>query len=298
MTYPLGSKRVTLHIEAPPADSSIDVLPLISASSTSATSAHRSWGKAKSIRFLALRPKVFQQLQRSPVLRGGDDAQSPAPPITPVHCNYLSKLKTGVRMGGFSGVGGALGELLMDTKVKHATEKAQLEAASGAVVTEHAEGDEEGVEYWRQGDASLNTAEALRERFALRKEASVVSVLQDFWEAALRSIQSGGETSAYMLSFEGYSLLLRRVYRVLLEEWDAADADSCIADDWKNDARGNDEMSREQFMDALFELADTCECAHRSLPAEDPNDRPRDGAAIQGSCLVTPCLALQAAEAC
>ena len=52
-------------------------------------------------------------------------------------------------------------------------------------------------------------------------------------------------------------MLMRRVYRVLLDEWDPDDAEKCVREDWQNDARGEAELGREGFMDALFELVRT-----------------------------------------
>ena len=229
----------------------------------------RFWAKAKALWFITLQPRVWKQLQRSPVLdpdkldEGSTSENSSfrsvsASPISPSHREYLSKLKAGVHSGLWTQGGGqsALGSLLMASSVKKAEALAQHAFASGKIVTE-VSADASAVEFWRQGDASLSTAEALRQRFALRTEPRVVGALQHFWEAALRSIQSSGDVSAHTLSFEGYSKLLLRVYRVLMEEWDAEDADQCIQDDWKNDAKGRDELGREGFMDALFELADT-----------------------------------------
>ena len=258
--------------------------------------------------FLALRPYVWQQLQNSPTLRGVDRprrsfsastvapsriaedekqqepvneqqsrqgyllgtrvAASDAREYSPGHCNYLAKLRTGVRVGGVSGKG-VIGSLLADTRVKHAAAAAERAMASGAVVHEVQSGAEiASLEYWQQGDASLNTSEALRARFALRSHAGVVEALQLFWQAALRSVTTTTTTTtdqgeaaaaavhAPALGFEGYSMLLRRVYKALMDEWDEADADKCILDDWRNDAKGKSEIGREGLMDAMFELAD------------------------------------------
>ena len=40
------------------------------------------------------------------------------------------------------------------------------------------------------------------------------------------------------------------------EEWDEADAERAIAEDFASDAKGADTLSRELFMEAFFELAD------------------------------------------
>lgn len=259
----------------------------------------RYWAKAKGIRLLSLQPAIWQQLQNSPTLdtseqpraatapsdEGGTaphpslsermaptvSPQPPLPPsmLSPTHRTYLGRLKAGVRAGVWSQnvETSLLGAVR--SKARAASEAAKFEhaVASKDVVTELGPGHEGAdVEYWKQGDASLHTEEALRQRFKLRAEPRVVEELQRFWEAALRSIQSGEDASAHSLSYEGYAELLRRVYRVLIEEWDPADAEECIAEDWQNDAKGEGQLGREGFMDALFELADTW-C--KSIAAEE-----------------------------
>ena len=42
-----------------------------------------------------------------------------------------------------------------------------------------------------------------------------------------------------------------------IQEFDAADCEKSIEEDWRRDAKGKDMLSRKAFCDAFFELADT-----------------------------------------
>ena len=67
----------------------------------------------------------------------------------------------------------------------------------------------------------------------------------------------GGEVAVAVLERDGYFLLFRRLFRVLLEGFDTSSGDEDIEEDWANDSAGRGSLTREQFGDALFELADT-----------------------------------------
>ena len=266
-------RRVSLAIDVPLANADDESTAVETPSSSVArerktASGWKFWAKARALWFIKLKPQVWKQLQKSPSLDGGEgddqavgsaDKEHATPtslppargspnqrfalrpsPLSPMHRQYLGKLKTGLRVGGAFGGAGGLGALLLSSRVRSAAASATHAFASGTVVTHHEEGEEEAVAFWKQGDAALYAEGALQARFALRTEKSVVAELQFFWEACCRSIQSGGDTSACILRYEGYATLLRRVYIVLLEEWDAADCEEAIKEDWKNDTRGGE----------------------------------------------------------
>lgn len=170
------------------------------------------------------------------------------------HANYLDILKAGVALHHRAK------HARWEVRQRHNQKSITRLVAAGLVVTEHCSLTPHA--YWQQGDASLYTTEMLEQRFALRFAPSVLEVLQMFWMAALRSVQQllpqgndKGRDGA--LGREGYAIMMRRVYRTLLEEWDAEDAELHIASDWSKDARGGDTIGRELFCDAVFELLDT-----------------------------------------
>ena len=201
------------------------------------------WRKA--LTFAKSVAAVQVRLKQSALFATGDEKRKGAD-------KYLSTLRSGVKhadtilrmMGTGSGA-------------KRAAQEAAKHIASGDVVLEVSVAEADKLELWQQGDADLATEEKMRERQALRYDRRVLEVLQAIWEAAQRSMQSGGDGSASTLSKEGHCLMLKRVYRVMIGKYDEAEAERAIAEDWMRDAKGSDSLSRRRFQDAFFELADT-----------------------------------------
>ena len=124
-----------------------------------------------------------------------------------------------------------------------------------AVVTE-ADSEEAVAQLpvWQQGDESLYTEDALQARAACRTHKEVLAVLQVWWQAAQRSLQSGGDRSASELGKERYVAMMRKIYKTMIEDYDEAEALECALEDWERDRQGRDEMARSHFCDGLFEL--------------------------------------------
>ena len=166
---------------------------------------------------------------------------------------------------GFKTVGKLIGDLVGADGLSSAADKSRAAAAQEQARRAIAQGksvtnltaDGEHVDFWKQGDDELNTADAFHRRFALRKDPLVRKSLHSIWEATLRSIQSSDKSST-RLRFAGYKLLFTRVYRVLIDDYDPADAEECILEDWDADRKGADSLTREQLCDSLFELTDHC----------------------------------------
>ena len=164
------------------------------------------------------------------------------------HRVYVRKLKIGVT--SLRPAQSVLGSI----RAQQAAAAAATAVSSGAVVTE-AESTA-GVAFWQQGDTALNTEEAFKQRKALRLDTAVVDELHNFWVAALRSEQQS-HTDRVTLHEQGYTLMMRRLYKLLLEDWDEDDAVKAIAEDWVSDTKGSAAgLDRVHFMDSLFELVD------------------------------------------
>ena len=142
---------------------------------------------------------------------------------------------------------------------KAAAEARELLSEGGRVVAEVATAEDlQKLELWQQGDSSLATEQKMLERHKLRFDRRVLEVLQAFWEASQRSIQSDDRGDACeVLSKEAHANMLKRVYRVMIKNYNQVEAEQSIAEDWVRDAKGKDWLTRKQFQDALFELADT-----------------------------------------
>jgi hypothetical protein len=178
------------------------------------------------------------------------------------HERYMRLLRAGAKHG--DAVVRAFG-------AKSRTQAMRLEAeahmASGAVIMEVESAEEvDAIPLWMQGDASLQTEEKLRQRQQLRYDRNVLRVLQKWWEAAQRSLQSGGDLSADTLHEEGHAMMLRRIYRVMIQGYNDDEAAKTIAEDWRNDTKGEAGLSRRRFCDAFFELG-ACPLVPSPTPA-------------------------------
>ena len=168
------------------------------------------------------------------------------------HSEYIQKLRKGVKGSP------AVAAFNLHANARRATDEAhQLMAAGGIVTSVDDAAELEKVEYWQQGDASLATKEKMEARQALRHHKVVLEALQMYWEAAQRSLHSGGDPSANELHQEGHALMLRRIYRVMIKDFDPDECERSIAEDWARDTKGKETLSRKLFCDAFFELADT-----------------------------------------
>eukprot|EP00966_Prymnesium_polylepis_P332354 7387861-Prymnesium_polylepis.1 len=107
----------------------------------------------------------------------------------------------------------------------------------------------ETLPLWAQGDATFETEENLAARRALRWLPCVVEALDGWW----RVTDANGDGS---IQRDEYLVLCKKMYKTMIEEWDAADAHACAENDWASDSKGCEEMTGDHFKDAIFELAD------------------------------------------
>ena len=131
---------------------------------------------------------------------------------------------------------------------------ARIRRVTGRAVTEIEAGQEGSVAFWEQGAASMYTNEAIVKRAEARHDPGVLDILHTWWETARRSLLLGVGSP---MEKRGYTMMMRKIYRVVIEEYDEEDATACAEEDWEKDAKGETTLSREMFGDALFELADT-----------------------------------------
>ena len=106
-----------------------------------------------------------------------------------------------------------------------------------------------------QGDLDMYTEANLEKRFKLRRAPEVLEALQMWWSCAQRSIRTE-RREGHGLVRDEYMRICMKIYRAMIAEFDEAEAAECSEQDWVQDAKGEPELSRERFMDAMFELAD------------------------------------------
>ena len=171
------------------------------------------------------------------------------------HEQYLEKLRRGVKAVQLGDELGFRRSLAAETRRQTVGKQTFYRRAS---VLEVASANElASTPMWLQGDVSWSSEENTCKRQQLRQDGPVRELLQKFWEAAQRSLQqaSGCEHSD-SLHYEGYAKLFRRVYRLMIEEYDEADVEASISEDWLDDTRGLSSLHRETFCDAVFQVAD------------------------------------------
>lgn len=176
------------------------------------------------------------------------------------HGEYLRTLRNGVKRMV------AVAAASREAQTKHAMEAHIVEAAAHGVSTSVDSADAlNNLARWQQGDCSMYTANHVKSRMSLRMAPQVTDALQAFWEAALASSEAElGDTEGEgewprtrALSYEGYAMLLRRLYRTMIADYDPKDAARGIAEAWQTDAKGGSRITRVDFCNALFELCDT-----------------------------------------
>ena len=127
----------------------------------------------------------------------------------------------------------------------------------GTVVTT-AERDAAAVEFWKQGDLALNTEDAIMLRMKLRHHPKIISALLVWWETALRSAGSHDPEGRGELTRPEHEMLMIRLHRSMIPGWDRNSVESRIeiAEEWISDSKGRETLCRDDYFDALFELAD------------------------------------------
>lgn len=100
----------------------------------------------------------------------------------------------------------------------------------------------------------------MRRRLALRNDTCVLVELEAWWLTAMHSLS---EEEAPRRAFgrraiarAGYDHVYLNIFRCMLREVDEVEAKQTLDEDWIADSDGNDVLSKERFMDALFQLAD------------------------------------------
>ena len=112
-----------------------------------------------------------------------------------------------------------------------------------------------------QADATMNTVEAWETRLALRRSPPVRAALHSWWSVVLKTIADrfvDGEVP--YLDQEAYLRLAKLMYKAVDESASAAELEDAARADWESDSRelgggGRRGMTRELFMDALFEVS-------------------------------------------
>lgn len=131
-------------------------------------------------------------------------------------------------------------------------------ARRNSVTTVGTAAELDAIPFWQQGDDSLNTEAVLAVRAKIRRHPDVVEQLQRWWVTAQSSMREthGDAYPAHVLARDEYIRISRLLSKALLAEYDAPEAQRCAEEDFATDSGGLETMTREQFMDGVYELAD------------------------------------------
>eukprot|EP00966_Prymnesium_polylepis_P083841 1941497-Prymnesium_polylepis.1 len=117
--------------------------------------------------------------------------------------------------------------------------------------------------YWQQGDTSLYSTVALQDRMALRRAPQVANALEQWWQAARRSLLHTTRDDILAIDREQYVALYARIHQALVGGTGFG-ARACGEAEWRHDSHGRPSMSRELFLDAVFALSECATHANRS----------------------------------
>jgi hypothetical protein len=110
-----------------------------------------------------------------------------------------------------------------------------------------------------QGDEDLYKEDVLRMRLQLRHDPAVLEALHEFWATAQRSVQQAAtRAEASDLKKREYIKIMVLVGKAMLKDFFEVEARHEAEKDWAEDAKDPNAKSitREAFMDAIFQLAD------------------------------------------
>ena len=123
-----------------------------------------------------------------------------------------------------------------------------LSRAALATAMRQVELEDADAPYWAQGDQALYSEKNLKRRHKLRDHPAVLEVLDVWWDCCRGKDNTVGRSL--------YVNFCKKVYKAMIEVWEEDEAQETAEEDWDNDSKGASALSREAYLDAIFELAD------------------------------------------
>ena len=102
---------------------------------------------------------------------------------------------------------------------------------------------------WQLGDAKFETPEMKAKRAALKHDPEVARALDGWWNAT--DADGNG-----FIDREEYIELGKALYRVIIADGNEVAAQQSAEDDWAEDSKGAELMTRDHYRDAIFQLCD------------------------------------------
>jgi hypothetical protein len=205
------------------------------------------------------RPRVARGTALSMSVRGGGEPSAavhgslglrtrPSKKMSKVKKRWM-RLKYAVRIMG----------LLRDRRAELELIKSRAQAAAearGIVYEVGSIDDARVVPVWQQGNLELYEKDALLQRKFNRDADAVIAAIGEWWDLASRNVLSGRAADG-LVHMDEYLAINNKIYRALVNPFDADDAAESAIEDWERDCpAGQDYMDYEHFFASFFELAD------------------------------------------
>ena len=148
-----------------------------------------------------------------------------------------------------------------DTVIQQQKQKAEnrahgLGSAKLTLEVDEDEGQTPG-KFWEQGDQEMYTQESLDQRYGVRHDPAVAQMLRTWWATVQRMLKALSKNPNRLCEDE-YNVIFLKVYKLMMpaEDYVVSEARLAVHEDWVTDCGPRGFLTRDTFIDALFELAD------------------------------------------
>eukprot|EP00755_Sulcionema_specki_P013656 Sspe_Gene.54537::Locus_30099_Transcript_1_1_Confidence_1.000_Length_2306::g.54537::m.54537 len=107
-----------------------------------------------------------------------------------------------------------------------------------------------------EADLKMLAKEALQMRVRLREHKKVVACMDRWWRRATCVLVAKGDPTPSALSKQYYFWMMRKLYKHFVPFATEKEAAESLLTDWEFDRKGEDALSYESFLNAIFALAD------------------------------------------
>ena len=147
-----------------------------------------------------------------------------------------------------------------------AAQRAVQHLENGGLVATEALTEEEraGLDYSKQGNTEMYTADNLQRREALKQDPLVRDAIAQWWRF-MQAVEAGGKggqkvedtlAERFELQRDAFIQMSLKLQRVLIQDFEESEALITAQADWEEDCMGRDAMRYDAFFASIFELAD------------------------------------------
>lgn len=177
----------------------------------------------------------------------------------------LALLKGGLQEKGLVGTGGETASSFMTQRDGQRADADGAEGVEGgntsannSTATETQEKAKPDLKKLLKGASAFNAVAAFTaagKAYRWRKHMAVTQKLDEWWQVMESFLMRSGKMEEG-LNWEDYLSIFKKVYKVMVSEYDEREAIDAVRADWEHDAKGAETIGAERVRDAVFELAD------------------------------------------